>query len=657
MAANRARKLQTGEVIYVSELLPTISGPEDLKKLSEEQLGQLADEIRQFLVHSVSQTGGHLAANLGVVELTLALHSLFNSPEDQIVWDVGHQSYVHKILTGRKDQFATLRKYGGLSGFPKSAESPHDIMDTGHASTSISAAVGLAIARDRKGASNRIAAVIGDGALTGGVAFEALDHAGHSGLNLIVILNDNEMSIAPNVGAMAGYLSRMRANPTIYRIREGLSKAIRQIPLVGLKLAGLLSRMKASLKYFVVPGMLFEELGFTYFGPVDGHNIGAMRRTLMDALSRGGPVLIHVRTVKGKGYQPAEENPQKFHGTNPFDVATGQVYPENGPPSYTRIFGQTITELGAVDDRIVAITAAMPQGTGLDRFARRYPERFFDVGIAEQHALSLAAGMARGGLRPLVAIYSTFLQRAYDQIMMDICLQKLPVVLAIDRAGIVGEDGPTHHGIFDYSYLRHIPNLTIMAPKDENELRHMLYTAFRLDGPVALRYPRGHGLGVLLDRELRLLPSGKGELLRHGKDIAILAAGAMVAVALQAAERLQNAGISCAVINVRYVKPLDETLILEWAKRTGAVLTIEENVAAGGFGSAVLELLQARGLNIPTTVLGLPDRFIEHGSYDILTTKYGLSVEAIERAAEGLIGRKGRPEVVEVAGVSEVSGV
>lgn len=653
MAPNRAGKLQTGEVIYVSELLPGISGPQDLKNLSEEQLYQLAGEIRRFLVNSVGQTGGHLAANLGVVELTLALHSLFNSPEDQIVWDVGHQSYVHKILTGRKDQFSTLRKYGGLSGFPKHAESPHDIMDTGHASTSISAALGLAIARDRKGAHNRIAAVIGDGALTGGVAFEALNHAGHSGLDLIVILNDNEMSIAPNVGAMAGYLSRIRANPTMYRFREGLSRGIRRIPFIGPKLGHVLSRMKTSLKYFVVPGMLFEELGFTYFGPVDGHNIGAIRRTLMDAFERGGPVLIHVRTIKGKGYRPAEENPQKFHGTNPFDVATGQVYPENGPPSYTRIFGQTIIELGAADDRIVTITAAMPQGTGLDRFARRYPGRFFDVGIAEQHALSLAAGMARGGLKPLVAIYSTFLQRAYDQIMMDICLQKLPVVLTIDRAGLVGEDGPTHHGIFDFSYLRHIPNLTIMAPKDENELRHMLFTAFQIDGPVALRYPRGHGLGVALDRDLRMLPHGKGELLRHGTDITLLAAGAMVSVALKAAERLSASGISCAIINIRYIKPLDEELILEWAQRTGAVITIEENVVTGGFGSAVLELLQTRNLNIPVNVLGLPDRFIEHGGYDILTAKYGLSVEAIERAASDLVRqKKGFAKTV-----SEVSGV
>lgn len=626
----------------MNEILSSIASPSDLKALSDAQLAQLAAELRQFLVLSISRTGGHLAASLGAVELTLAVHSVFDSPNDKIVWDVGHQAYAHKILTGRREAFHTLRQHGGVSGFPKHSESPHDIMDTGHASTSISAASGLAIARDLSGAKHHVIAVIGDGALTGGEAFEALNHAGHLGLDLIVILNDNEMSIAPNVGALSEYLSSIRTDPTVYRIKEDVEKAIRRLPAVGNRLADLLGRVKDSLKFLLVPGMLFEELGFAYFGPVDGHNIPGLKRVLRDAVARGGPVLIHARTKKGKGYGPAESNPQKFHGTNPFDVDSGQVRPENGPPSYTRVFGQTLVELAARDKRIVAITAAMPQGTGLDRFARRYPERFFDVGIAEQHAVSFAAGLARGGLRPLVAIYSTFMQRSYDQIMQDICLQGLPVVLALDRAGLVGEDGPTHHGVFDLSYLREIPNLTIMAPKDENELRHMMYSAFCYNGPVAIRYPRGHGLGVTLDRELRILPPGQSEALRSGADIGILAVGSCVGRAMKAAERLQADGIQAAVINARFLKPLDEAVILETAQKTPALLTVEENVLAGGFGSAVLEVLSSRGICIPVMRLGLPDRFIEHGSSQLLLEKYGLDEKAIERAARQL-ARTARP--------------
>lgn len=622
----------------MSDILASINDPSDLKKLSDEQLAQLAGELRKYIVDSVSRTGGHLAASLGAVELTLAIHSVFNSPVDKIVWDVGHQAYAHKILTGRREAFPTLRQHGGLSGFPKHSESPHDIMDAGHSSTSISAAAGLAIARDLSAnEKHHVIAVIGDGALTGGEAFEALNHAGHLGLDLIVVLNDNEMSIAPNVGALSEYLSSIRADPTVYRVKEDIEKAIRRLPAVGDRLANLLGRVKDSLKFLLVPGMLFEELGFAYFGPVDGHNISGLKRVLRDAVARGGPVLIHARTTKGKGYGPAESNPQKFHGTNPFDVASGLVKPENGPPSYTRVFGQTLVELATRDPRIVAITAAMPQGTGLDRFARRFPERFFDVGIAEQHAVSFAAGLARGGLRPVVAVYSTFMQRSYDQIMQDVCLQRLPVVLALDRAGLVGEDGPTHHGVFDLSYLRTAPNLIVMAPKDENELRHMLYSAFSYDGPVAIRFPRGHGLGVALDRTLRALVPGRSETLRSGDDVSIMAIGSCVGRAVAAAERLEAEGIHASVINARFLKPLDEDAILEAARRTPAIVTVEENVLAGGFGSAVLEVLAAGRIKAQVMRLGLPDRFVEHGSPRVLLEKYGLDSNAIERAVRQLV--------------------
>lgn len=620
-------------------ILPGINGPADIRNLSVDELNRLADEIREFLVTSVSRTGGHLAANLGVVELTLALHFVFDSPVDQIVWDVGHQAYVHKILTGRRDDFATLRQYGGLSGFPKHAESPHDIMDTGHSSTSISAALGLAVARDLSGAKNRVVAVIGDGALTGGVALEALNHAGHYGTDLIVVLNDNEMSIAPNVGAMAGYLARLRSNPALYRFKESIEQLVRRLPKVGNPLANWIGRLKDSLKYLVVPGMLFEELGFAYFGPVDGHNIPGLTKAFQDAIERGGPVLIHVRTVKGKGYAPAQTNPQKFHGTNPFDVETGKVMPENGPPSYTRIFGQTLVELAAHDPRLVAITAAMPEGTGLDRFARRYAGRFFDVGIAEQHALSLAAGLARGGMRPVVAVYSSFMQRGYDQIIQDICLQKLPVILALDRAGLVGEDGPTHHGVFDLSFLRTAPGLIIMAPRDENELRHMLNSALHYNGPVAIRYPRGSGLGVELDRELQVLEPGRAELLRHGQDVALVAIGAGVTRCLEAADELAREGVSAAVLNARFAAPLDGRAIVDLATKTGNLVTVEENVLPGGFGSAVLELLAGRNVPAHVITLGLPDRFIEQGPRELLIKKYGLDAPAIAGAAREITKR------------------
>lgn len=480
----------------MKNILETIDKPQDLKRLSMEELKVLAGEIRQLLICSVSKTGGHLAPSLGVVELTLALHKTFNSPIDKIVWDVGHQAYVHKILTGRRDSFHTLRQFGGISGFPKPSESEHDSFGTGHSSTSISAVLGMALARDIEGKKNNVLAVIGDGSLTGGQAYEALNHAGHTGTNMIVILNDNEMSIAKNVGAMSEYLSKMRTEPSYKKVKKDIEFLLRKIPAIGEHVVKTVERLKDSVRYLLVPGMLFEELGFNYVGPIDGHNLEILTEVLEKAKDMQGPILIHVLTCKGKGYEPAECNPGKFHGVGPYCVESGEVIKNGNIPTYTGVFGDALVELAAKDPRIVAITAAMPEGTGLKKFGTQFPNRFFDVGIAEQNAVTVAAGMAISGMKPIVALYSTFAQRAYDQILHDVCLQKLPVIFALDRAGIVGEDGPTHHGVFDYSYLRHIPNMVIMAPKDENELRHMLYTAIQMNSPVVIRYPRGSGLGI-----------------------------------------------------------------------------------------------------------------------------------------------------------------
>lgn len=613
-------------------VLEQVNKPEDLRNLTPDELVILADELRRLIIDTVAETGGHLAPNLGVVELTLALHRVFNAPRDKIIWDVGHQCYVHKILTGRREGFSTLRQKGGISGFPSREESVYDVFGTGHASTSISAALGLAKARDLNQDNYQVIAVIGDGALTGGMALEALNHAGHIKANLIVVLNDNEMSIAKNVGALSGYLTRLRTDRMYHRSREEVEGLIQRIPAIGPKMLRILDRLKDSVKYLVVPGMFFEELGYTYLGPVKGHNITALADTFEKAKTLKGPVLVHVATRKGKGYAPAEADPDLFHGVGPFDVQTGEVK-RSDRLSYMDVFGETLLKLAEVDPRIIAITAAMPTGTGLKSFAKRFPHRFFDVGIAEQHAVTMAAGLAVGGWRPVVAIYSTFMQRAYDQIIHDVCLQRLPVLFALDRGGLVGEDGVTHQGIFDLAYLRSIPNMTIMAPQDENELRHMLKTALACCGPCAIRYPRGSGTGCLLDQELQILPYGRSLVLRDGKDVSFFAVGHMVGAAMEAADKLAQQGIEAAVINVRFVKPLDTALLLRFSRQTQRVVTIEEGILAGGFGSAVAELLMDNGLgNVELVRLGINDTFVEHGAPKLLREKYGLTPEGIVTA-------------------------
>lgn len=617
--------------------------PEDLKNLKIAELEELASEIRNYMIRTVADNGGHLAPNLGVVELTLALHSTFQSPRDQIIWDVGHQSYPHKLLTGRWDRFPTLRRYQGLSGFPKPAESEHDPFGTGHSSTSISAALGLALARDFFGGIYKVIAVIGDGAFTGGMAYEALNHAGHVKTDLIVILNDNEMSISSNVGAMSAYLGRIRSDPKYSRLKAEFEQMLNRIPLVGKKMVDSAERIRGGLKYLITPGMIFEELGLTYFGPVDGHNIAALKSTLRQAARMKGPVLVHVLTEKGKGYRYAEAAPERFHGIGPFDLSNGLPRSKKTGPTYTEVFGRTMLKLAAENPKIVALTAAMTGGTGLSKFAKQFPHRFYDVGIAEQHATGLAAALASGGLKPVVAVYSTFLQRAYDQMIHDVCLQNLPVVFAVDRAGIVGEDGETHQGIFDLSYLRSIPQMAVMAPRNEDELQHLLYTAlYGAPGPAALRYPRDKGEGVAL-HEPHLLPWGKGELLREGEDLLIAAAGTTANAALDAAERLSKEGIEAAVINARFIKPLDEELILEWAGRCGRVLTVEENTLTGGFGSAVLELLAARDQILPVHRIGIGDRFVEQGPRAMILSLCGLDAEGIFREALSFTGA-GVPE-------------
>ncbi len=612
------------------KILDSICQPQDLNGLSLPQLEQLAAEIRELLVHTISETGGHLAPNLGVVELTLALHKVFNSPQDKFVWDVGHQCYIHKILTGRKDDFCHIRTYGGISGFPKRSESEHDVYGTGHSSTSISAALGLAFARDIKQETHSVIAVIGDGSLTGGMAYEALNNAGNAKTSLTVILNDNEMSISKNVGAMAEYLAQIRATPVYTKVKRDVESLLRSIPSIGDRLANTVERVKDSLKYLVVPGMLFEELGFTYMGPIDGHNLNSIIEVLQQSQKITGPVLIHVITRKGKGYRPAERSPDKFHGVGPFCIATGQVNSSGGARSYTSVFGDTVVQLAEIHPEIVAITAAMRDGTGLKKFAAEFPKRFFDVGIAEQHAITMAGGMATQGLKPVIAIYSTFFQRGYDQILHDLCLQKLPVVLAVDRAGLVGEDGPTHHGVFDLSFMRHIPNLVMMAPKDENELRHMIKTAFAINGPVAIRYPRGSGLGVSLTEPLHTLEIGCSEELKIGNELTFLAIGTMVQPCIEAAELLAKQGISAGVVNMRFIKPLDGQMIRKAGREVDLIVTVEENILAGGFGSAVLEYMNQHQLNKGRVLrLGLPDKFVEHGGRSKLLQKYQLDSSGI----------------------------
>ncbi len=623
-------------------LLSQIDNPSQLKQIPIPQLQQLTQELRDTIIKTVAVNGGHLAPNLGVVELTVALHYVFNTPHDRIIWDVGHQAYAHKLLTGRRNLFHTLRQFEGISGFPKRSESKYDAFGAGHASTSISAALGITTAKSLKECSDRVVAVIGDGSMTGGMAFEALNHAGDLDKNLIVILNDNEMSIAPNVGALSSYLSRKLSNKTIIYLKREMENILRSIPGVGTNILQILKRSENSFVSFFTPGMLFHALKFHYIGPIQGHRLDRLIETLQTVRHIEGPVLVHVMTQKGRGYQPAECDPANFHGVGSFDIATGKSckLAQGGscPPSYTKVFGSTLTTLAEADPKIVAISAAMQQGTGLEPFSARFPERFFDVGIAEQHAVTFAAGMATEGYKPVVAIYSTFLQRAYDQIIHDVCLQNLPVVFAMDRGGMVGDDGPTHHGVFDLAFLRHIPNMALMAPKDENELQSMLKTAVEHSGPIALRYPRGNGIGVPLDTEIQSLPIGKGEILREGDDLLLIAIGSTVQPALEAAQRLEQQHFQAAVLNARFVKPLDRELLLQWAQRIGRVITIEENVLQGGFGSAVLECFQEANFSAKAFMrLGLPDEFIPQGSQNILKQLHGIDADGIERAALELL--------------------
>lgn len=612
-------------------LIETINDPKDLKQLSMDQLPQLAEEIRQFLIEKLSSTGGHLAPNLGVVELTLILHYLYNSPEDKIIFDVGHQSYVHKILTGRRERFDTLRKFKGLCGFVKRAESEHDVWEAGHSSTSLSAAMGMALARDFKGESNKVIAVIGDGALTGGMALEALNHIGHEKRDLIVVLNDNEMSIAPNVGALHNYLGRIRSDKHYQKAKDELQHFLNKIPAIGGKLAKTAERVKDSLKYMVVSGMLFEEFGLTYLGPVDGHDLEKLAEVFHQANNVGGPVLVHILTTKGKGYQPAEADSHKWHGISPYKMESGQLLKAVGPPMYTEFFSEALIELAAADKRIVAVTPAMPGGSGLVKFAELYPGRMIDVGIAEQHAATMSAALAMEGLKPVFAVYSTFLQRAYDQVVHDICRQNLNVIFAIDRAGFVGADGETHHGVYDIPFLRHVPNLVLMMPKDENELRHMMKTAVDYDeGPIAIRYPRVNGRGVELDAVMKPIPIGSWETLREGDSAVIITMGPMIQVAEEAAELLKRDGLSVKIVNARFIKPVDEEMLLTLAHETPHMLVLEEGAVLGGLGGAVLEFYSLRGIDEPVVrIMGIPDEFIEHGSIKEQRQETGLTAEHV----------------------------
>ncbi len=612
----------------MSGTLDTIKSTEDIKKMKIREMQGLAAEIRELLITSISQCGGHLAPNLGVVELSIALQYVFDTSIDRVIWDVGHQSYVHKILTGRKEAMMTLRQYGGLSGFPKSEESIHDAFNTGHSSTSISAALGIAVARDLQDQSYSVVAVIGDGALTGGMAFEALNHAGIEGRDLIVILNDNEMSISRNVGAMSGYLNRLRTDPSYSRTKEEIETHLMRIPGIGPNIARAAGRFKDLVKYLMVPGILFEELGFTYIGPVNGHDLEELLPVLNNASKMKGPVLIHAITEKGRGYEPARRDPGTFHGVGPFDISTGRTI-KKPIKTYTEIFGEYMVDRAKTDHQVAAITAAMASGTGLSEFAARYPERFFDTGICEQHAVTLAAGMAKAGLRPVVAIYSTFLQRAYDQIIHDVALQQLPVIFAIDRAGLVGEDGPTHHGVFDLAYLRNIPGITIMAPADENELLDMFHTAFTINGPVAIRYPRGAGEGVEILPGRQILMPGESKVIRKGPDIAIMAIGRGVSIASEAAALMEEKGIGTLLINARFVKPIDNTVINAIGQQYQRLVTIEDNCLDGGFGSAVLEALAKNGQQIDTMCIGVPDEFIEHGKVELLLNYLNMDAVSI----------------------------
>ena len=619
------------------KILNRILGPADLKGLSILELKELAQEVRSVIIETVAKNGGHLAPNLGVVELTIALHTVFNSPQDKIIWDVGHQCYTHKLLTGRREQFPTLRTFGGLSGFPKRAESPHDVFDTGHSGNSISVGVGLAAAKELRREKAKIIAVIGDGSLTSGEAFEGLNQAGHLNKDLIVVLNDNEMSISPNVGALSSFMSKRLTGKGFIQFKREMESFFKSIPGIGENILQWAKKSEDSFTGFFTPGMLFAALRFDYVGPIKGHRLEALIETLENVRHIEAPVLVHVLTRKGQGFPPAEKNPTFFHGVGPFDAKAEDpsLAKTSGPPSYTEVFGRTLVQLAEKDFRVVAITAAMREGTGLTAFAQRFPQRFFDVGIAEQHAVTFAAGLALEGLKPVLAIYSTFLQRAYDQIIQDVCLPNLPVILALDRAGIVGEDGPTHQGLFDLSYLRPLPNLAILAPKDEKELRDMLFSALAYNRPVAIRYPRGPGLGVSILGDPQPVPLGQWERLREGEDLAILAVGQSVYPALEAAERLALQGQTAAVINARFIKPMDDAMLASLNEKFSLLVTVEENMIQGGFGSGVMERLHQLGCRgIRVRSLGIPDHFVEQGPPKKIRNLYGLDGEGIFRVLE-----------------------
>jgi len=614
--------------------LNTITSPSFLKTMSKEELESLSQDVRDFLIEKLSVTGGHIGPNLGVVELTLALHKAFNSPEDKFIWDVGHQAYVHKILTGRANQFDTLRQFKGLCGFPKRIESEHDVWEAGHSSTSLSAAMGMAKARDVLGKSNHVIPIIGDGALTGGMALEALNHIGHEKTKMIVILNDNEMSIAPNVGALHNILGKLRTHGSYNKAKDDIEYLIKKIPAVGGKIASTAERVKDSLKYLMVSGAFFEEMGFTYLGPINGHDFDDLEENIKFAKNADGPVILHVITKKGKGFQPAElDKIGTWHGTGPYKMETGDfVKSSSKGPSWSGLVSETVRRLAREDKRIVAITPAMPVGSKLEGFASEFPDRMFDVGIAEQHAITMAAGMAMDGMKPYVAIYSTFLQRAYDQMLHDVCRQNLNVFLGIDRSGLVGADGETHQGVYDIAFLRHMPNIVIMMPKDENEGQHMVKTAIEYnDGPIALRYPRGNGYGVPMDEELKTIPIGSWEVLSAGTDAAILTFGTTIPMAMQAAEELSQEGISVEVVNARFIKPLYSEMLNSIAQRSIPVITLEEAVLQGGFGSSVLEHYNDQKQHVNVTRMGIPDCFIEHGDVPELLNDIHISVEELKK--------------------------
>jgi len=620
-------------------ILPTINSPIDLKHLSRDELPKLAGEIRQEIVKVVSCNGGHLASSLGAVELAIAIHYVFDTPHDKVIWDVGHQAYAHKLLTGRRTRFHTLRQLGGISGFTKRSESPYDTFTTGHSSTSISAALGMVCANHLKNQNGKVVAVIGDGSMTAGLAYEALNQAGDLHKDLIVILNDNDMSISRNVGALSSLLSRTFSGQRLQAWRKELGEFLKSLPKIGDNVYQWAKRSEESFKAFITPGMLFEAFNFEYFGPINGHNLNHLISILNNIKNLNEPVLLHITTTKGKGYSQAEKNPVYFHGVGCFDIHTGNsTAPKRPAPTYTQVFGDFMLQMAEKDSRVVAVTAAMPEGTGLTQFALRFPDRFFDVGIAEQHGVTFAAGLAAEGFRPVVAIYSTFLQRAFDQIIHDVCMEKLPVIFVVDRGGLVGEDGPTHHGQFDLAYLRNLPNMTVMAPKDENELCRMLLTALSHDGPIAVRYPRGAAVGVPMDPSPTPISLGQAEVIVQGDDLIMLAIGRMVSVSEHAAHKLSESGIKATVVNCRFVKPLDTDLLARLCREIPRLLIIEENTVCGGFSSAVLEMLCDQHISMETIErIGLPDQFIEHGNVSLLHEKYGLTIDNIARVARSMV--------------------